>query len=69
MQEDEEVADYVKAYSEMKPKAAASIMESMTDDLELVAKILSNMKADKRGDILAAMSPDVAASVTKLMEP
>ena len=69
MQEDEEVADYVKAYSEMKPKAAASIMESMTDDLELVAKILSNMKADKRGDILAAMSPDVAASVTKLTEP
>lgn len=69
IQEDEEVADYVKAYSEMKPKAAASIMESMTDDLELVAKILSNMKADKRGDILAAMSPDVAASVTKLMEP
>ncbi|MGN0170128.1 MAG: MotE family protein [Lachnospiraceae bacterium] len=68
-QEDEEIADYVKAYSEMKPKAAAAIMESMTDDLELVAKILSNMKADKRGDILAAMNSDVAASVTKLMEP
>ena len=69
MQEDEEIADYIKAYSEMKPKAAAAIMEKMTDDLKLVAKILSGMKADARGDILAAMSPDVAASVTKLMEP
>ncbi len=69
MKEDEDVSDYVKAYSEMKPKAAAAIMEQMTDDLELVAKILSNMSATSRGDILAAMNADVAASVTKLMEP
>lgn len=69
VQKDEEIADYVKAYSEMKPKAAAQIMEKMTDDLELVAKILQNMKADARGDILAAMDATVAADVTKLMEP
>lgn len=69
IQKDEDVADYVKAYSEMKPKAAAAIMEKMTDDLELVARILRNMKADKRGDILAAMNAEVAANLTKLMEP
>lgn len=69
IQKDEDVADYVKAYSEMKPKAAAAIMEKMTDDLELVAKILRNMKADTRGDILAAMNAEVAANLTKLMEP
>ncbi len=67
--EQEDLADYVKAYSEMKPKAAAAILEDMTDDLELVAKILQNMKADARGDILANMDSKVAASVTKLMEP
>lgn len=69
IQEDEDVADYVKAYSDMKPKAAAGIMEKMTDNLPLVAKILKNMKAGARGDILAAMDAEVAAKVTKLMEP
>jgi len=69
IQDDEDVADYVKAYSEMKPKAAAGIMEKMTDNLPLVAKILKNMKAGARGDILAAMDAETAAKVTKLMEP
>lgn len=69
IQEDEELEDYIKAYSEMKPKAAAKIMEEMTDNLKLVAKILKGMKADARGAIMAAMDPAVAASVTKLMEP
>ena len=68
-QEDEEIADYVKAYSQMKPKQAAAIFDTMTDDLKLVAKILSEMKADARGDILGNMNSDTAAKVTKLMEP
>ncbi len=68
-QEDEEIADYVKAYSEMKPKQAAAIFDTMTDNLQLVAKILSAMNADARGDILGNMNTDTAAKVTKLMEP
>lgn len=68
-QEDAEIADYVKAYSQMKPKQAAAIFDTMTNDLELVAKILSAMKADARGDILGNMNTDTAAKVTKLMEP
>lgn len=68
-QEDEQIQDYVKAYSQMKPKQAAAIFDTMTDDLELVAKILSAMNADARGDILGNMNTDTAAKVTKLMEP
>ena len=68
-QEDAQIQDYVKAYSQMKPKQAAAIFDTMTDDLELVAKILSAMNADARGDILGNMNTDTAAKVTKLMEP
>lgn len=67
--EDEQLDDYIKTYSSMKPKEAAAIFDTMTDNLELVAKILSAMKADARGDILGNMNTDTAAKVTKLMEP
>lgn len=68
-EKDDDMSDYVKAYSQMKPKQAAAIFDTMTDKLELVAKILSAMKADARGDILGNMKTDTAAKVTKLMEP
>lgn len=69
LQYEDEVQEYAKAYSEMKPKQAAGIMEKMTDDLELAAKILEAMSADARGDILGNMDPDIAARITKIMEP
>lgn len=65
----DEVKDYAKAYSEMKPAQAAGIFETMTNNLDLVAEILSNMKADARGAILGAMDPAIAAKVTKIMAP
>ena len=68
-EKDDDMSDYVKAYSQMKQKQAAAIFDTMTDNLELVAKILSAMKADARGDILGNMKTDTAAKVTKLMEP
>lgn len=68
-EKDDDMSDYVKAYSQMKPKQAAAIFDTMTDNLELVAKILRAMKADARGDILGNMKTDTAAKVTKLMEP
>lgn len=64
-----EMEDYAKAYSSMDPAAAAKIFNSMTGNLDLVAKILSAMKPDARGNILGAMNADVAAQVTKLMDP
>lgn len=69
MQYEQEVQDYAKAYSAMKPAQAAGILEAMTDNLELAAKILQAMSADARGNILGAMKADVAAQITKIMEP
>ena len=66
---DAEIAEYAKTYSEMKPKQAAAIMEAMQDNLKLVVKILENMETDSRSDILAAMNAEVAARITKMMEP
>ena len=68
-QETKEVEDYAAAYSEMKPKEAAAIFESMTDNLDLVARILSVMTAEDRGAILGVMDPVVAAKITKIMDP
>ena len=65
----EEIKEYAKAYSEMKPKQAAAIFNAMTDNLSLAAKILENMNAEDRGNILGAMNPDTAAKITKIMEP
>lgn len=69
LEEDKEIQDFAKTYSEMKPKQAASIFESMTDSLNLVARILSTMDAEHRGAILGVMDPDVAAKLTKIMDP
>ncbi len=66
---DDEIADYVKAYSSMKAKNAAAIFDTMTDDMDLVCEILSAMDASTRADILAAMDQNNAAIVTKMMEP
>ena len=59
----------MKTYSEMKAKSAAKIFESMTDNLNLVARILGSMTSKQRGDILAAMDEEVAAKLTKIMDP
>ena len=52
---DAQMADYVKTYSGMKPKQAAAIFETMTDNLDLVAKILGEMDTDSRAKILGVM--------------
>ena len=69
IEESDEIKDYAKAYSEMKPKAAAAIFEDMTDNLELAARILGVMEADDRGKILGVMDPEIAARITKIMDP
>lgn len=69
VEESADVKEYAKAYSEMKPKAAAAIIEAMTDNLGLASRILSVMSAEDRGKILEAMDPQVAARITKIMDP
>ena len=65
----EEIKEYAQAYSEMKPKQAATSFEGMTDNLDLVAKILGVMEPDDRGAILGVMDSTVAAKITKIMDP
>lgn len=71
LEESKEIQDYAQAYSSasMKPKQAAAIFESMTDNLNLAARILKTMSAEDRGAILGVMDPDVAAKLTKIMDP
>ncbi|MCR5673735.1 MAG: hypothetical protein K6F87_08500 [Lachnospiraceae bacterium] len=61
--------EYVKAYSEMKPKQAAAIFDEMGDNLELVAKILGHMEPTPRAKIIQAMDKDLASKLTKIMDP
>ena len=69
LQESQEIQDYAAAYSQMKPKQAASIFENMEDNLALVARILNAMDSESRGSILGVMKPEVAAKLTKIMDP
>ena len=66
---DTQIEEYANTYASMKPKQAAALMEKMTDNLKLVAKILNNMDTDARAKILDAMDSEVAARLTKIMEP
>lgn len=69
LQESAEVRDYASTYSQMKPKQAAAIFEDMENDLQLVARILKTMNAESRGAILGVMDSEIAAKLTKIMDP
>lgn len=66
---DSTMKDYVQAYTSMKPKEAAAIFEAMTDDLVLASQILKAMDSESRGKIMGVMDPEIAAQITKIMEP
>lgn len=65
----QEMKDYVMKYSSMSAKSAAAIFDAMTDNLGLVAEILTNMDNDSAGAILGKMNADTAAKVTEIMHP
>ena len=69
LEESQEIQDYAQAYADMKPKQAAAIFETMTDDLNLVAKILNAMSIESRANILGAMDSTIAGKLTKIMNP
>ena len=68
-QTSQELTDYVSTNSQMKPKEAAAIFDTMTDNLELVAKILNQMDRQSAANILGKMDSQTAAKVSELMEP
>lgn len=68
----QDLEDYVKAYSSMKPANAAKILIEMTGNLDTVALILDGMKPAARAEILGEMAkldPILTAKITVLMEP
>lgn len=69
LQESSEVQDWAAAFSEMKPKQAAGILEAMEDNLDIAARILKTMDAESRGAVMGVMDPDIAAKLTKIMDP
>lgn len=57
--------EQAEMYKSMKPEEAATILNGMSGDLELVAKILLHMKTKEAGAILAKMDSNMAAKITK----
>jgi len=71
-QYDEKVDEFIETYSasSMKPKDAAAIFETMKDNMQLVKRILENLSAEDRGNILSAMTDkEMAAKLTEMLEP
>ena len=66
---DSQMSDYAKAYASMDAAEAAKIFNTMSNNIDLVGKILWAMTPDQRGKILGKMDPEMAAQVTKIMEP
>ncbi len=67
--ENEEYSELASAYASMKASEAATILETMTNDLDTVAAILSAMSAEERGAIMGKMDPEFAADVTRKLTP
>lgn len=63
--EEAAIQDYVQTYTSMRPRNAAQVFDSMLpDQLQLVVKILKNMKPAQRSAILAQMNVQNASDVT-----
>ena len=71
LQVSKEIQDYVSAYSSMKPKEAAALFEQMTDTegIQLAARILGAMNPEDRAKIFNEMDKDIAARITKILDP
>lgn len=69
LEESQEIQDYAAAYSANETEAGSGYFEQMTNNLDLAARILKVMSAEDRGKILGAMNSEVAAKITKIMDP
>lgn len=67
LQYSQAIQEKADIYRKMKPKAAAAVLETMTADVESVAKILLCMKPQESASIIAEMDTVVAAKITKKM--
>ncbi len=56
-------------YAKMDPDKAATILEEMTGDMQIVATLLAAMKEANAAEILANMDPTYAGKITLLIYP
>lgn len=67
LQYSDAIVEKANIYKSMEPRPAARILETMTADVEYVAKILLAMKPKESAAILAEMDNVFAAKITKKM--
>lgn len=67
--ESQEIQDWAATLSQMKPKAAAQILEEMKDNLDVAARLLKTMESDARASIMGVMDSETAARLIKIMDP
>jgi flagellar motility protein MotE (MotC chaperone) len=61
--QNEKIKKLVKIYSVMRPDEVGPLLSKLDDDLAL--KVLSNMKPKTQADLLARMTPEKAAEISK----
>lgn len=67
VQASEKIKKQATVYAKMEPAQAASVLGTMSSNLDLVASILDNMSESKSAEILANMTPETAAQITTKM--
>lgn len=67
--ESAEFQELANTYANMKPQEAANILQTMTNDLDTVASILSAMSAEQRAAIMGKMNAEFAANITRKLTP
>jgi flagellar motility protein MotE (MotC chaperone) len=60
--QDEKISHLVKTYSSMEAKKAADILDRL--QLDIVVRILGNMKGKSAGAIMAEMTPEKGATIS-----
>jgi len=61
--QDEKITHLVKLYSSMEAQKAAAILDKL--ELDIVVRILGNMRGKSAGEIMAMMTPDRGAIISE----
>lgn len=68
LEESSAFQEFARSFAQMKPKAAAQLLEEMTD-LNRVARILTTLNAEERAAIMNQMNAEFGARVATIMDP
>lgn len=68
LEESSKFQEFARSFAQMKPKAAAQLLEEITD-LNRVARILLALNAEERAAIMNQMNAEFGAKVATIMDP